>query len=151
MPALVSPHSAHSISRGFKFKFWFQVLVLWWLCGLGEASRSCFYLKPGSPPSLGILPSRVPWYVSKTFSSNNAFTVHSTQSVHIRPLSMPTGILGGISLPIWMGLNSAVIKVWLFKISMLISISGWVWHTINVVSTCVTVRLIDSWNLVWLW
>jgi len=27
------------------------------------------------------------------------------------PLSMPTGVPGGISLPIWMGLNSAVIKV----------------------------------------
>ena len=30
---------------------------------------------------------------------------------HSRPLSLPTGNPGGISLPIWMGLNSAVIKV----------------------------------------
>ena len=53
MPALVSPHSAHSISRGFKFKFWFQVLVLWWLCGLGEASLSWSYHQAGSLQSLG--------------------------------------------------------------------------------------------------
>ena len=30
-----------------------QVSAWWWQCGLGEASRSCFYLKPGSPPSHG--------------------------------------------------------------------------------------------------
>ena len=37
---------------------------------------------------------------------------------------MPTGVPGGISLPIWMGLNSAVIKVSHWMIMLFVS----TWH-----------------------
>ena len=49
-------------------------------------------------------------FISLT-SADNFSSRTPCDLAHSRPLSLPTGVPGGISLPIWMGLNSAVIKV----------------------------------------
>ena len=53
-------------------------------------------------------------FISLTSPDNFSSRTHYDPA-HSRPLSLPTGNPRGISLPIWMGLNSAVIKVF-FKL-----------------------------------
>ena len=82
-----------------------------WPCGLGAVSQSCSFLKHGSLPSHGnawIYFYCFDFFVHSEIHNLNPFIQVLPSS---RPLSMPTGVPGGISLPIWMGLNSAVIKV----------------------------------------